>query len=278
VTRYAIGDVQGCYDELQALLGRLRFAADRDQIYFVGDLVNRGPASLAVLRFVRSLGANAVVVLGNHDLHLLAVAHGARRHKKTDTLDDVLAAPDRNELLEWLITRPLAHVDTHSDGRTDLTVHAGVVPQWTVTDTVMLAREVESALRNEPASVFDHMYGDEPDQWSTELAGADRLRFTINVLTRLRVCTADGRIDFKWKGKPPGSNSPQQPWFDAKPRASRDARIIFGHWSALGFVRRAGVVGLDSGCVWGGALTAFDLDSERPPITVACNRYQLPED
>jgi len=278
VTRYAIGDVQGCSDELQALIARLNFSADRDQIYFVGDLVNRGPASLQVLRFVRSLGDNAVVVLGNHDLHLLAVVHGVRRSRKSDTLDDVLTAPDRDELLEWLITRPMAHTHTQRDGRADLIVHAGLIPQWTVDITLALARDVESALRNDPSRVFDHMYGDEPDRWSDDLGETDRLRFTINVLTRLRVCAADGRIDLKWKGKPPPSNSPYQPWFDIDQRQSRDTRVIFGHWSALGFVQRNGVVGLDSGCVWGGSLTAFDLDIERPPVTVACGGYQLPDD
>jgi bis(5'-nucleosyl)-tetraphosphatase (symmetrical) len=278
VTRYAIGDVQGCNEELQALIGRLHYSPDRDRIYFVGDLVNRGPASLEVLRFVRSLGDNAVVVLGNHDLHLLAVAHGVRRNRKTDSLDDVLTAPDRNQLLEWLVTRPLAHVDTRGDGRTDLIVHAGVVPQWTVGTTVALAREVESALRSDPAGVFEHMYGDEPDRWSDDLPRKDKVRFTINVLTRLRVCTADGRVDLKWKGRPPLPDSSYQPWFDLEDRKSRDARVIFGHWSALGFVQRNGAVGLDSGCVWGGSLTAFDLDTERPPITVACGGHQLPDD
>jgi bis(5'-nucleosyl)-tetraphosphatase (symmetrical) len=278
VTRYAIGDVQGCNDELQALLTHLNFSADRDQLYFVGDLVNRGPASLQVLRFVRSLGDNAVIVLGNHDLHLLAVAHGVRRNRKSDTLDDVLTAPDRETLLDWLLTRPLAHVHNHRDGHTDLIVHAGLVPQWTVDMTVALAREVESALRADPSRVFDHMYGDDPDRWSDALAEQDRWRFTINVLTRLRVCTVDGRVDLKWKGKPPLSNSPYQPWFDIEQRESRDARVIFGHWSALGFVQRTGVVGLDSGCVWGGSLTAFDLDVDQPPFTVACGGYQLPDD
>ena len=278
MTRYAIGDVQGCNDELQALFARLNFSADSDQIYFVGDLVNRGPASLQVLRFVRSLGDNAVVVLGNHDLHLLAVVHGVRRNRKSDTLDDVLTAPDRDALLEWLITRPMAHIHTHRDGRTDLIVHAGLIPQWTTDVTLALARDVESALRNDPSRVFDHMYGDEPDLWSDDLSEKDRLRFTINVLTRLRVCTADGRIDLKWKGKPPPPNSPYQPWFDIEHRQSRDDRVIFGHWSALGFVQRNGVVGLDSGCVWGGSLTALDLDTDRPPITVPCSGYQLPDD
>jgi len=278
VTRYAVGDIQGCHEELKDLLGQLHFSWDRDRIYFVGDLVNRGPASLQVLRFVRSLGDNAVVVLGNHDLHLLAVAHGARRNKKTDTLEAILGAPDRDALLEWLITRPLAHVHTDSNGRTELLVHAGVVPQWTVNTVVTLAREVESALRADPRSLFDHMYGDEPDHWTDELARMDRLRFTINVLTRLRVCTAEGRVDLKWKGKPPPANSPWQPWFDVPERATRAARIIFGHWSALGFVQRNGVVGLDSGCVWGGSLTAIDLDSERRPFSVACSGYQVPDD
>jgi bis(5'-nucleosyl)-tetraphosphatase (symmetrical) len=279
VTRYAIGDVQGCYDELRALISRLNFSADRDQLYFVGDLVNRGPASLEVLRFVRALADNAIVVLGNHDLHLLAVARGKRRLRKADTLDDVLTAPDRNTLLEWLITRPLALAHAGVIGRpTDLVVHAGLVPQWTVSTTLALAREVESSLRTEPETVFEHMYGDEPDRWDDDLAGIDRLRFTINVLTRIRVCTPEGRIDLKVKGKPPPPDSPYQPWFEVKDRASRDARVIFGHWSALGFVQRSGVVGIDSGCVWGGSLTSFNLDSEQPPLTVACAGYQLPED
>ncbi len=214
-------------------------------------------------------------MLGNHDLHLLAVAHGARRSKKTDTLDDIFEAQDRDQLLEWLITRPLAQVN--SEG-TELMVHAGVVPQWTVSATVALSREVESALRDDPKGLFEHMYGDEPEAWADDLSRKDRLRFTINVLTRLRVCTADGRVDFKWKGKPPAANSPYQAWFDVAQRATRDARIIFGHWSALGFVQRNGVVGLDSGCVWGGSLTAVDLDSDRRPISVACGGYQVPDD
>jgi bis(5'-nucleosyl)-tetraphosphatase (symmetrical) len=279
VTRYAIGDVQGCYDELRALLSRLNFSPERDQLYFVGDLVNRGPASLEVLRFVRALADNAIVVLGNHDLHLLAVAYHKRRLRRSDTLDDVLTAPDRNTLLDWLIALPLAFAHGSANGRpADLMVHAGLVPQWTVDMTLNLANEVESWLRKDPAAVFDHMYGDEPDRWSEDLAGMDRVRFTINVLTRIRVCTADGRIDLKLKGKAPPPDSLYQPWFDAESRASRDARVIFGHWSALGFVKRNGVVGLDSGCVWGGSLTAFNLDSDQPPVTVVCGRYQLPDD
>jgi len=265
VTRYAVGDIQGCDEELQTLLERLKFSADRDQLWFVGDLVNRGPDSLPALRRVRSLGDNAVVVLGNHDLHLLAVAHGARRPRPSDTLDEVLAAPDRDALLEWLITRPLAHAQG-----ADLMVHAGLVPQWTVAGTLALAREVGEALRHDPRALFQHMYGNEPDRWDERLAGVHRLRFAINVLTRLRVCTADGRVDLGVKGEPPSPPSPLRPWFAHAERASREARVIFGHWSALGLVREHGVIGLDTGCVWGGALSAVDLDSERAVISVPC--------
>jgi len=269
VTRYAVGDIQGCDEELQTLLERLKFSADRDQVWFVGDLVNRGPDSLPALRRVRSLGDNAVVVLGNHDLHLLAVAHGARRPRPSDTLEEVLAAPDRDVLLEWLITRPLAHAEG-----ADLMVHAGLVPQWTVAGTLALAREVGEALRHDPRALFEHMYGNEPDRWDERLAGVQRLRFAINVLTRLRVCTADGRVDLGVKGEPPSPPSPLRPWFAHAERASREARVIFGHWSALGLVREHGVIGLDTGCVWGGALSAVDLDSERAVISVPCTGYQ----
>jgi bis(5'-nucleosyl)-tetraphosphatase (symmetrical) len=269
VTRYAVGDVQGCDDELGALLTRLKFNPDRDQLWLVGDLVNRGPASLATLRRVRALGDNAVVVLGNHDLHLLALAHGAHRRRKSDTLDAVLAAPDRHALLEWLITRPLAHAQG-----ADLMVHAGVVPQWSVAKTLALAAEVGAALRKSPRALFEQMYGDEPQRWDDALDGPERLRFIINVLTRLRLCTADGRIDVALKGAPPAGTSQLRPWFEHPERATRDARIVFGHWSALGLVQREGVVGLDSGCVWGGALTALNLDAATAPVSVACAPHQ----
>lgn len=272
MSRYAIGDIQGCYTELRALLAQLKFSSDRDQIWFVGDLVNRGPQSLEVLRFVRALDANAVTVLGNHDLHLLAIACGSHRNRKADTLDDIFAAPDRDRLLDWLITRPLAH---HERG--DLLVHAGLVPQWTVATALALACEVESALRTDPRALFENMYGDEPTRWSEMLVGVERLRFAINVLTRLRVCTSDGEVDMKMKGKPSRGHSRLQPWFDIETRRSSGTRIVFGHWSALGLVVRSDVVGLDSGCVWGGALTALDLDSPSPPIAVPCAGYQSPE-
>jgi bis(5'-nucleosyl)-tetraphosphatase (symmetrical) len=277
VSRHAIGDIQGCCDELRALLTRIGFSADRDRLWLVGDLVNRGPQSLEVLRYVRALGDNAIVVLGNHDLHLLAVACGCRPARRSDTLDELLRAPDRDVLLEWLATRPLAYFEAG-----DLLVHAGVVPQWTAETTLALAREVEFALRNDPRNLFDHMYGDEPDHWSPELASTDRLRFAINVLTRVRVCTNEGRINLRIKGKPPAPGSPWLPWFDVQNRRTSGARVVFGHWSALGLVLREDVIGLDSGCVWGGELTAVDLDRDRSSgitaVSVPCNGYQSPDE
>jgi bis(5'-nucleosyl)-tetraphosphatase (symmetrical) len=269
VTRYAIGDVQGCEKELRALLKKIGFSADRDQLWFVGDLVNRGPRSLATLRLVHSLADNAIVVLGNHDLHLLARAHGAHRRRRSDTLDEVLAARDCDALLEWLITRPLAHAEGN-----DLMVHAGIVPQWSVALTLRLAAEVSAALKRDAHAVLEHMYGDEPDHWDKHLEGMERLRFTINVLTRMRLCTAEGRIDVAIKGVPPPAPSPLRPWFEHPERKSREARVIFGHWSALGLVQRAGVIGLDTGCVWGGTLTALDLDRDEPPTCVPCAEHQ----
>ena len=267
MTRYAIGDVQGCYDELRELTERLKFSSDRDQLWFVGDLVNRGPSSLEVLRFVRALDANAVVVLGNHDLHLLALALGSRRKPKPgDTLDAVLKARDRDVLLEWLLERPLAHFDSD---RGDLMVHAGLVPQWTVRLTLALGREIQAALERAPRALFDEMYGDQPDRWADDLEGFDRLRVAINVLTRMRVCTSSGRIDLKMKGPREEARPPFRPWFEFDQRATRDVRVIFGHWSALGLVRDHGVIALDTGCVWGGTLTAVSLDDDRAPISVA---------
>jgi bis(5'-nucleosyl)-tetraphosphatase (symmetrical) len=270
LARYAIGDVQGCYAELRALLARVRFSADRDQLWFVGDLVNRGPQSLEVLRYVHALGDNAVVVLGNHDLHLLALAHDRRRKRRSsDTLDAIFDAADRDALLEWLLRQPLAHFDA---ARGDLMVHAGVVPQWTAAFTVELAGEVGAALARDARDLFERMYGDHPDRWSDDLRGMDRLRFAINALTRMRLCTDDGRIDLKMKGPPKEARLPYRPWFEHEARRTRDVRVIFGHWSALGLIQAHGVVGLDSGCVWGGSLAALDLDVEAPPVCEPCTR------
>jgi len=266
MARWAIGDIQGCADELLELIKRIGFKPDRDQLWLVGDLVNRGPDSLEVLRLVRSLGANAVSVLGNHDLHLLAVALVQAKIRKSDTLSAILAAPDREPLLEWLLQLPLAHFDP---GRCDLLLHAGVVPQWSVAQTLELAGEVQQMLCSDPHKLLGAMYGDQPDRWQSSLKGLERLRFTVNVLTRLRFCTPDGRVDLKQSGRPDSVPAPLMPWFKAPRRASSAARIVFGHWSALGFYAGEGVVGLDTGCVWGGALTAIDLDApQSAPISV----------
>jgi bis(5'-nucleosyl)-tetraphosphatase (symmetrical) len=256
VARIAIGDLQGCLTELQQLLKDIRFSADRDELWFVGDLVNRGPDSLGVLRFVRALGANARVVLGNHDLHLLAVAFGSRRKlREDDTLDDVLSAADRHALLEWLLRQPLAVREG-----SDLMLHAGVVPQWSADEVLQYAREVEHALQANPQALFDVMYGNKPDCWRDELDGSDRLRFIINVLTRLRFCRADGRIDLKMKGAPGSQDAGWMPWFEVPTRRTRGVRLVTGHWSTLGLVDRAELLALDTGCVWGGALSAASLD------------------
>ncbi|HUN24851.1 MAG TPA: symmetrical bis(5'-nucleosyl)-tetraphosphatase [Steroidobacteraceae bacterium] len=275
MARIAIGDIQGCAEELRALLERVRFSPDRDELWFVGDLVNRGPRSLEALRSVRSLDANAIVVLGNHDLHLLALAFGAVREPRPgDTLDQVLAAPDRDALIAWLIERPLAYFDA---AHGDLLVHAGIIPQWSIAQTLELAAATSSALRRDPERFLGEMYGDRPDVWSEALAGTERLRFAVNVLTRMRVCTADGRIDLKMKGPPGGARRAFRPWFEHARRASGAARIVFGHWSALGYVRAHGVIGLDTGCVWGGALTAVDLDRDSAPVSVPCGGYRSVE-
>jgi bis(5'-nucleosyl)-tetraphosphatase (symmetrical) len=259
---YAIGDVQGCDQALQALLEKIGFDRTRDQLWFTGDLVNRGPQSRAVLRRVRQLGQRAVVVLGNHDLHLLALAAGQAKRRKHDTLDDILAAPDATELLDWLRRRPLLHHDAVL-GYT--LVHAGLLPSWTLAQAQDLAREAETMLQGaEAATLFRHMYGDLPDHWREDLRGFDRIRVIINAFTRLRYCDREGSMDLHAKGAP-GSQPPDLlPWFQVPRRRNRDLRILFGHWSTLGVYQGEGVIGLDSGCVWGGALTAVRLDSALP--------------
>jgi len=265
---YAIGDLQGCYDEFRQLLERLDFAPGRDRLWLTGDLVNRGPGSLEALRYVKSLGDAASVVLGNHDLHLLALASDpARRPRRSDTLDEVLAAPDRDELLDWLAHRPLVHVDAALGWAM---VHAGLAPEWDLALAQRLAAEVTAALLADPVTFFASMYGDEPDCYSPTLAGADRLRFTVNCLTRLRLCSPDGRLLLEHKGPlskaPPGA----LPWFRVPGRRTAHDRVVFGHWSALGYYDADGVLGLDTGCAWGGTLTARRLDAPGGPVEVLC--------
>jgi len=263
---YAISDVQGCFDELQALLSRLGIERSRDRLWFVGDLVNRGPKSLEVLRFVRSLGDAAVVVLGNHDLHLLAVAEGAARKRADDTLDAVLEASDREELLAWLRARPMMH----AEGRYAL-VHAGLLPQWSVDKARALAAEVEATLRGpEFHGFFARMYGGLPDRWEENLSGVERLRVIVNAMTRLRFCTPEGGMDFHVKNEQAPAG--YLPWFEARAPREEPA-IVCGHWSALGLKLTERFALLDSGCVWGGALTALRLE-DRWLVQVPCPGYQ----
>lgn len=273
---FAVGDVQGCYDELQRLLAQLRFDPQEDTLWFTGDLVNRGPKSLATLRFASSLGERAVCVLGNHDLHLLAVAQGAAPQRRSDTLEAVLAAPDREELLTWLRHRPLLHHDA-SLGYT--LIHAGLPPQWDLPTAQGCAREVEEVLRGENhAEFFRRMYGDQPLVWSPALKGIERLRFIVNCFTRLRYVNAAGELDLASKG-PPGSQRPGfLPWFEAPGRKSADLHIIFGHWSTLGEVWGHNVYPLDTGCVWGGRLCALRLDGDDSGgwFCVDCSGAQRP--
>jgi bis(5'-nucleosyl)-tetraphosphatase (symmetrical) len=270
---YAIGDIQGCYDELRRLLTRLDFKPGRDRLWLVGDIVNRGPKSLEAMRFVVNLGDAAICVLGNHDLHLLAADAGARRPRPNDTLQSVLEAPDRQELIEWLRRRPLLHHDAEL-GCT--MVHAGLAPHWDLEAAQARAKEVEGMLRgSEYRRFMFNMYGDQPDCWSEDLDGWDRARVIINYFTRLRYCDAQGRMNMKTNGPPGSQAAGLMPWFEVPGRRGAGLNIVFGHWSALGYHRAPGIIALDSGCVWGGALTAVRLDAaEVSPVSLACGQAQ----
>jgi len=261
MSTYAIGDIQGCYDELQRLLEHIDFDRARDTLWFVGDLVNRGPLSTQVLRFVRSLGDAAVTVLGNHDLHLLALAAGAAGTRPAGTLAPVLAAPDRDELLDWLRRRPLMHHDPALDF---VMVHAGIAPAWDTAEAAACAREVEAVLQgNDPDAFFHHMYGDEPVRWHEGMAGAERRRYIVNAFTRMRyVRTADASLAHKPVTAPGEQEPGLVPWFQAPGRRSRGQRIVFGHWSTLQRIvwPEEQVWGIDTGAVWGRTLTALRLD------------------
>ena len=268
MTALAIGDIQGCCERLRALLRR---AEHNEPLLFLGDIVNRGPQSLDALRFVKSLGARATVLLGNHDLHLLASAAGIRPLHDDDTLQEILAAPDREDLLDWLRARPLAHFASGA-----LFVHAGVLPQWSVAQTLALAAEVQARLRAiDYRDFLATMYGNAPARWDDALTGADRARCVINALTRLRFVDANGAMDFKVKegaaAAPPGL----MPWFDHPRRATRATPIVFGHWSTLGLLLRDDAICLDTGCVWGRQLTALRWP-ERSLLQIDCPPYRAP--
>lgn len=276
---YMIGDLQGCDGPLQRLLGRLDFSPSRDTLFFLGDLVNRGPSSLEVLRRLRGYGDAARCLLGNHDLHLLAAAHGIRPTHRQDTLQSILQAPDRAALLDWLRHQRLAMRET-LEGQDILMVHAGVLPSWTAAQTMALAGEVEAVLRGPNLAAFlGQMYGNTPAQWNDGLQGADRLRVIVNALTRLRFCSADGVMEFDTKEGAGTRPQGYLPWFDVPGRQTASMAVAFGHWSTLGWLGRSDVLSLDTGCVWGGALSALKIGANPAAnelIQVRCEQAQRP--
>ena len=280
---YLIGDVQGCDSALQRLLDEISFSASRDTLYLLGDLVNRGPNSAGVLRRLMGYGAAAQCVLGNHDLHLLAVAHGVRKPHRKDTLNDILNAPDRLEMLDWLRTQRMAMLENIM-GNEVLMLHAGVLPAWSATRTIALAQEVEKVLRSPALGDFlQQMYGDEPAAWSDSLTGTARLRVIVNALTRMRFCDAQGRMEFEAKKGADDTPRGYMPWFDVPGRQTADVTVAFGHWSTLGWLGRSDVISLDTGCVWGGCLSALRLSGSKSSSTlkqkliqVKCEQAQKP--
>lgn len=266
MSTYAIGDLQGCFVELQDLLDKINFDQTNDQLWFVGDLVNRGPESLACLRFVKSLGDVAKTVLGNHDLHLLAVANGVRKPHRKDTLDEILDAEDKDELLDWVRNLPLLVNDSNLSFTM---IHAGLPPKWTLEQAQVLANETETLLRSEQFEDFiQHMYGDNPDKWSKSLAGYDRHRFIINCLTRMRYCYKDGQLNLAAKNAPGKEDKKLKPWYTLEDRQSKKNKVVFGHWSTVHLgnekdFNQYNVYPLDTGCLWGGEMTAMRLEDEK---------------
>ncbi len=268
---YAIGDLQGCFFSFQDLLKKIQFNTEHDRLWFVGDLINRGPGSLEVLRWIFERQSSVVAVLGNHDLHTLVVAEGFVSAHRSDTIQVLLDAPDANELLTWLRHQPLVHFE-HGY----LMVHAGLLPQWTIDDAMMLGAEVQAALQSDHyADFLKHMYGNEPIAWQQDLVGWDRLRVITNAMTRLRVCGQQGEMEFKFKGELNKIPDGYRPWFELEHRASIDTPIIFGHWSALGLKHTHNVFALDTGCLWGGQLTALRLE-DKQIFQVPCNPKDAP--
>lgn len=277
---YLIGDVQGCDAALQRLLDEISFSPSRDTLVLLGDLVNRGPDSLAVLRRLMTYGDSARCLLGNHDLHLLALAHGVRQPHRNDTLDAVLHAADRPVLLAWLVQQSLALRECVA-GQDILMVHAGVLPSWSADKTMALAQEVQAVLRSPALGEFLHqMYGNEPAAWDDALVGVARLRVVVNALTRLRFCTIDGQMEFDTKEGAGAAPAGFVPWFDVPGRQTASVTVAFGHWSTLGLQERADLLALDTGCVWGGHLSTVRLDGTAQQrhalIQVKCPAMQTP--
>jgi len=278
MSTYVIGDLQGCLDPLKRLLEQIHFNPSKDTLWFVGDIVNRGPQSLETLRYVRDLAESSITVLGNHDLHLLAVAYTGKKSKGKDTLQDILNAPDREELLDWLRQRPLVHHDTRLAA---MLVHAGIPPAWGIKDSLKHAGEVQQVLSGDSVrELLGMMYNDQPDRWRDNLSESERLIYSINAFTRMRYFKADGRLEFKNKGMPQNAPTNLTPWFDM-PRQPLGARIFFGHWSTLGQIRlpkhAVEALAMDSGCLWGGRLTTIRADDpELPMYSVVCEEAVKP--
>ena len=270
MAEYAIGDLQGCYDPFLRLLEKIHFDPESDRLWLTGDLVSRGPKSRKTLRFVKSLGNAAISVLGNHDLHLIALANEVPQARSNDkSLAKILNRDDCGELIDWLRCRPLAHYDA---GINTLMVHAGVPPQWTVSDTLAYAGEVERELRGDAyAGFLRNMYGDKPLKWSDDLSGHKRRRFIVNSLTRMRMLRR-GALDFTHKGRPDTAAKGLIPWFTAENAAWRGTRIVFGHWSALGLIVNEQVMAIDTGCVWGRQMSAVRLDQGPAVVQVQCRK------
>jgi bis(5'-nucleosyl)-tetraphosphatase (symmetrical) len=269
---YAIGDIQGCYTEFRRLLDVIRFDAERDQLWLVGDLVNRGPQSLETLRFVRDLGESAIVVLGNHDLHLIATASSLGKSGRKDTLGPVLRAADCDELIDWLRQQRMFY---HNDQY--CMVHAGIPPQWDLALTQAMATAVEETISGDDYHVFFRsMYGNKPHIWQDDLTKDEKLRFAVNCFTRMRYCTTAGELDFHHKGAPGTQPTQLLPWFQVPERKSRNMRIIFGHWSTLGYQDTDNIYAIDTGCLWGGQLTALRLDEHPQRISIDCPGAQKP--
>jgi len=271
---YAIGDIQGCFDDLLRLLDVIKFDDKSDQLWFAGDLVNRGPKSLETLRFVKSLGSSAITVLGNHDLHLLATAYKQRKPHKKDSLTDILQADDCDELLTWLRHQPLFHYNDKF-----CLLHAGLPPQWSFKKTKAMALTAEKVLQGENhLEFFKTMYGDQPNIWSRDLKGMDKIRFIINCFTRIRYCDEKGQLDFKNSGAIGSQPSPLIPWFTVANRQSKEMKIIFGHWSTLGYYHSNNCYAIDTGCLWGGQLTALKLGENKVKrISIDCHGALKPK-
>ena len=279
MANYFIGDIQGCDAAFARLLEQIDFSASRDTLYLLGDLVNRGPDSAGVLRRAMQLGDSVRALLGNHDLHLLAAAHGARHPSRRDTLGSILDAADRDAMLEWVRQQPLAR-SFAQNGEQMLMIHAGVLPQWTLEETLGYADEVQQMLRSPDLPEFlKQMYGNLPDRWSKDLQGADRLRVIINALTRLRFCSPDGVMDFESTESAATPPEGLMPWFDVPGRKTADKLVAFGHWSTLGLVNRPNLLALDTGCIWGGSLSAMRIGAtlaDRELFDVQCEQAQKP--